>query len=233
MLCFCVYLLGLPPLFSQTLDELYENALRDAAYPESREISDSLLVIDKKTPNLVWKTIDNQEYVLAVSWVMDKTYFEKSPTYENGERIVWLTLAPQLRKFAQNYAIQYGKEKVALRMEQLLGLPPNSKHEFFVEMWVRPQDICRPCWDAEISDNRCELCKPANIDADYAAWFYQLRAESYANCYLYDKFPWTQLGYTYDWHPENKTHHGLSEFIIWKNKKVIIHKIYTNEEYSN
>jgi len=231
VLTLCFALLGISHLFSQSLDELYENALRDAAYPEAKEISTNLTIVDKKTPNLIWKTIENEEYVLVGTWVKDKSFFEKSTTYETGSRVVWVTLAPQLQQFAKEFVAKNGKEKITLRLEQLLGLPPNNGKLFFVEMWVRPQDMLRPSWDSEITDNTSQLCQPATIDAAYAEWFYKLRADSYANCQLYYKFPWTQLGYSYDWNPENKNHQGLSEFIIWKNKKAIVHKIYTNDEY--
>lgn len=31
---------------------------------------------------------------------------------------------------------------------------------------------------------------------------------------LYAKYPWMELGYTYDWNTENPTHVGMSEFVI-------------------
>jgi hypothetical protein len=37
----------------------------------------------------------------------------------------------------------------------------------------------------------------------------------------------TQLGYTYDWCPTNKSHIGVSEFVIDINKNVIVNKIYS------
>ena len=46
-----------------------------------------------------------------------------------------------------------------------------------------------------------------------------------------EKYPWTQLGYTYDWNPENKSHVGLSEFVIGENKNIVIKAIYSTNDY--
>jgi len=44
------------------------------------------------------------------------------------------------------------------------------------------------------------------------------------------KYPWTRLGYTYDW--GNPCHEvGLSEFVIKKDAEVIVEDIETVEEY--
>ena len=43
-------------------------------------------------------------------------------------------------------------------------------------------------------------------------------------------YPWTRLGYTYDWGPA-KSPVGLSEFVVFKGSTVGVRKVYTNEEY--
>lgn len=116
-------------------------------------------------------------------------------------------------------------------MKQLIGLPPFSEYNFFVEFWVKPSDLFRPCPDAEINDNHCELCFPNNADSLHIEWINDTRISSYYNCELYDNYPWTQLGYTYDWNPENKSHFGLSEFVIKQNSTIFINAIYTTQEY--
>jgi hypothetical protein len=69
------------------------------------------------------------------------------------------------------------------------------------------------------------------LDADYIKWFNQSRIDRYYSTGLYNQYPWTQLGYTYDWNPKNKSHRGLSEFVIGKNKTIYVNKVYTTEEY--
>ena len=50
-------------------------------------------------------------------------------------------------------------------------------------------------------------------------------------CDLYNQYPWGQLGYTYDWNPKNKSHVGLSEFIIGAGKTIYVNRIVTTQEY--
>ena len=122
-------------------------------------------------------------------------------------------------------------EDVDLRLKQLLGLPPTSDYKYLIEFWVKPDDLFRPCPDKEITDNKCELCFPDKNDTSYISWINNLRGQSYYGCELYEKYPWTQLGYTYDWNAQNITHIGLSEFVIGKNKDIIINKFYSTIDY--
>jgi hypothetical protein len=64
-------------------------------------------------------------------------------------------------------------------------------------------------------------------------WINENRISRYYQCDLYDRYPWTQLGYTYDWDPKNKTHIGLSEFIISSNRTIYLNKIYSINDYLN
>ena len=122
-------------------------------------------------------------------------------------------------------------ENVEYRLKQLLGLPPTSDYKYFIEFWVKPEDLFRPCPDKEITDNKCDLCYPNDNDSVHIKWIDSLRVKSYYDCELYSKYPWTQLGYTYDWNAQNKSHTGLSEFVIDTNKNVVINKFYSTADY--
>jgi len=99
-----------------------------------------------------------------------------------------------------------------------------------LELWVAPKDLFRPCPDTEISDTVCELDFPldafhtpdlanlvrATAGPDYGAfmtypnWF--ANQSRYAYTPGANPYPWTRLGYTYDW--GNNSHVGLSEFVL-------------------
>ena len=110
-------------------------------------------------------------------------------------------------------------------------MPPNVEKKYFVEFWVRPQDLFRPCPDAEVSDTHCGLAFPEEVTDEHKDWINNQRLESYYNPVWDKNYPWTQLGYTYDWNPKNKNHVGLSEFVIGKNKNVVVKGFKTTEEY--
>ena len=214
----------------QTIENIYQDAIYDAMIPEPHEISTNLTKISPANKNLIWKTIDNEKYVLVVNWTKNITYFQtkKYPAdYNTKGYDIWITAVPELidRMKSESYS------DVHIRLKQLIGLPPESDYKYFVEFWVKPEDIYRPCPDAEIDDDRCELCFSEKTDSTHISWINNCRIDSYYDCELYRKYPWTQLGYTYDWNPKNKSHFGISEFVIRQYSWVIIKKIYTTEEY--
>lgn len=220
--------------YSQTTSQdnlLYRSAINNSMYPTPDKVDSNLVVIDESNPKLVWKIIAGEKYVLAVSWKKDAAYYQKSldTIYDTRNYPIWVTTAPELKE-------RIAGEKFTdlnYRLVQLLGLPPNTVYNYFIEMWVKPQDLFRPCPDKEINDSRCETCFPAGTDSGHIAWINELRINSYYNCNLYSQYPWTELGYTYDWNPENTSHFGLSEFVVGKNKKVYIKAIYSTADYFN
>ena len=121
-------------------------------------------------------------------------------------------------------------------MAQLLGLAasPGDTSRQFVEMWVKPSDLFRPCPDPEVGDTSCELYLPSTPskmmvgNMTYKNWFVN---NIYAAYYEASSQPWTRLGYTWDWNRKNKTHIGLSEYIIKPGAEVIIEDIAPTVEW--
>jgi hypothetical protein len=198
--------------------------------PDSDKVFSNLVNIDKENKNLIWKSINNEDYILVVTWKQNISYYKShldSAFYNTSTYPIWVTTAPELlqRMKTEKY------KDLNLRLKQLLGLPPNSVYSYFVEFWVKPSDLFRPCPDKEIYDNKCDLCFPSNTETEHIEWINKNRVDRYYQCDLFSKYPWTQLGYTYDWSPKNKFHIGLSEFVIGNNKNIIVEAIYTTEEY--
>ena len=93
----------------------------------------------------------------------------------------------------------------------------------------------RPTLDPEINDSTVQLIPnpvkyplpfSENVDTSYQDWLTELVQNRDTSNY-----PWTGLGYTYDWSPKSKDNIGLSEFIIGKNADVIVKGFFTTEEY--
>ncbi len=211
---------------------LYKNAVIDAAFPDSSKICNSLIAITLDNKDLVWKTINGEKYILVNTWksAKDTVYYKnnKSGFYNTGKYPIWVTVVPELtNKIGQSNF--FNKTDTILRIKQLLGLPMNANKQIFVEFWVRPQDLFRPSRDKEISDNKADLCFPNAKDSTHQSWINKTVIDSYYSCN--QKYPWTQLGYTYDWNAANKKHIGLSEFIIDANKNVIINRFIETKKY--
>lgn len=213
-------------------ETLYQTSIEEAMSPSPSKVYSELVSINSQNNNLTTKTINGEEYILVVTWKQNISYYKPyldSAFYNTGKYPIWITTAPELL----NRMKREKAKDVNLRLKQLLGLPPNAVYSYFIEFWVKPQDLFRPCPDNEITDNTCELCLPEGTSEEYKTWINDNRISRYYNCELYDKYPWTQLGYTYDWNPKNKSHVGLSEFVISANKNIVINAIYTTEEYLN
>ncbi|MGN0108036.1 MAG: DUF3089 domain-containing protein, partial [Hominilimicola sp.] len=87
-------------------------------------------------------------------------------------------------------------------------------------------DLYRPSADRRIDTTAASLDFPKNTDAEYIEWFNSYMTSSYYP----HKYPWTRLGYTYDW-ADNGTEYGLSEYVLKNGSMVAVEKTYTNEEF--
>lgn len=212
---------------------LYTKALADAAQPARSERSFNLVKISKENPALVWKQINGEQYVLTAAWKADTKYYKNDPKtgfYNTGKYPIWVTAAPELQ---QRMAAEGRHKKPEKRLRQLLGLPPNADYKYFVEFWVRPQDLVRPCVDPEVTDNTCGLTLADGVtpDCEHTVWLSEQARASFADSLLYRRYPFTQLGYTYDWKRSDKRHMGLSEFVVGKNKNIVVGEIYETAAY--
>jgi hypothetical protein len=123
-----------------------------------------------------------------------------------------------------------------LRLEQLLGLPVNNGKTRFVQMWVNPADMLRPSPDGEVDDTVAELEMPSpehfasQQDYEFHRDWFNLQMSLQAYDDPSKGYPWTRLGYTYDWgNPESEV--GLSEFVVAAGSMVGIEAVSDNETY--
>jgi hypothetical protein len=207
----------------------YERATRDAEIAEPGEIYKNLVAIIPANENLVWKKNDKNHFILVVTWTSWDGYAEMIGQEMLLAREVWVTVVPEIKNFCEQAKIRETEKN--LRLEQLLGLPPENGKTKFVEMWVDPNDLFRPAPDPEISDHEAELDFPVSerfvtISAGHKKWFNELKNNSYNE----NGYPWTRLGYTYDW-GNPKSEIGLSEFVIRKGATVQVYSITPTAQY--
>ncbi len=164
----------------------------------------------------------------AADRVLLCTWHKYPGSYPDGAEItlrygdVWTTAAEEILGSGD---LGSG-DAFVLRMEQLLGLPPQNGKTHFTLMWVKPEDIFRPAPDRAIGTTGTPLAFPDGTDDAYRQWFHDQQQYSYVP----HRFPWTGLGYTYDW-ADNGTEYGFSEYIVKSGSVVTVEKTYTNEEF--
>jgi hypothetical protein len=211
-------------------NDLYQKSIQASMYPPTAAVDTNLIAINSANQKLIHKTINGEDHILVVTW-KSNDFYPDSGAYSTGKYQMWVTTAPELK---QRMASEKYKDPDT-RLKQLLGLPPAAKYSLFIEFWVRPVDIFRPCPDKEISDGKCNLCFNAQDSGDmnHIRWINENRLDSYYACGLQNQYPWTQLGYTYDWNPHNKSHIGLCEFVIDTNKIIYVNGKYITQDYLN
>jgi len=223
----CSHLPQTQTLSPTELRQVYSWAIKDAEVAESHEIYRSLVAIIPSNNALSWQKDTGS--VLVVTWTSWDGYDDRVGSSEELQREVWVTVVPEVKTFCCKHRIT--PKQVSLRLEQLLGLPPENGKTKFVEMWVLPKDLFRPSPDPEVSDHEAELDFPESdrfvtVSKEYRQWFHNMKQKSYGA----DGYPWTRLGYTYDWgNPDHEI--GLSEFVIRAGAKVTIHAISNTMDY--
>ena len=193
------------------------------------EVFRNLTAITPDNRKLRWRTVDSRRQVLCVTWT-DKVYYPGAVMTLPRDKVVWVTVVPELRSFFRKHGSN--GMNPTLRAEQLLGLPPDFKLNRFVEFWAFPEDLIRPSPDPEITDHEAEIrFRPASrftsSNASYRKWFGRAAAMSYEGK---RQFPWTRLGYTYDWSADGH-HIGLSEFVVLGGAKIQVASVFSNEDY--
>ena len=213
----------------------YLKAVRNAETATPQHISRGLTAILDGSPQLIWRQNQSRPEVLVATWTSEASYYPKPGSTFTETYEVWITAAPQLKQFCQRHLASGSKTPLSRRLEQLLGLPPDSGHKFVVELWVSPQDLFRPSADAEVTDHESELQFPDvpgvfSVSETYQQWYQQTKSRRYKPK-AGPPYPWTRLGYTYDWgNPETRV--GLSEFVIRKNATLTVKSVTTTEQYA-
>lgn len=168
---------------------------------------------------------------------------------DSGTHYTWVTPVPEV----QNVCKDFSPGELQLSLSQLLGLPPDSSFKYFVTIEVTSGQIFRPaanpdptieypCAVASAANDK-ESAIPANcgeefqpdacgVDYDYKIWFLNKTLSTYSvsDDPKIEGYPWTRLGYTYNWKP-GADKYGASEYVIKQNAVVTIKDITPFEKY--
>jgi len=152
--------------------------------------------------------------------------FTDDPALDTVTQHNWVAATAQVRPLCK------GKSDTVLFLEELLGLPPQDKpgagNRWHVYTFEVSQDaMFRPCpggVDSSVpTEPKCIAGSALDptLDPDVAQfllkqfWFSHRMAISTGGVLDFG-YPWTGMGWTYDWDPKSKTHVGVSEFVVKK-----------------
>jgi hypothetical protein len=227
-------LTGCPPieeLTDEQLTAMFESAVAHSRALGPKDIDRNLTAIIDYNKRLVWEGDPGNSRVKMVTWtnydgyVVGKTFKAFWLNKYQPSRDLWVTAVPQIQNFVRKHELT--ADTAELRMKQLLGMPHDTERLNFVEFWVDPLDLFRPSPDPEVTDHAAELDFPPDtlfmqISEEHKDWIQWQRENN--------TWPWTGLGYTYDWHcPGNII--GLSEFVIRAGAEITVISITPTLEY--
>lgn len=202
----------------KTQEELYSDAVKDAAFADEDEIL-PLVSLNESDPMTTWK--DGK--VLLLTW------HNYPDSYPEGETVT-IQWGP-VWTFTDKKVASHGKEfsdAPEMRLKQLIAFAPDSEHSTVTGFWVDPQNVKRPAYQTDPTVGNMTNDFGESIDEEFKAWF----DDNILWSYYYGNFPWTRLGYTYDW-ADNGTEYGMTEFIVESGAEVKVEFTESTEEFLN
>jgi hypothetical protein len=234
------YLKNNKPESYNFLKNKLDEAIADAKRPSQEKVVDNLWELTTSHSKIKTRINNGKTEFLMVSWkYVKKPNEDWKPGLKPINNQTWLTASNQVKEFCQTckgLGISIpGNIMLSLRLQQYLGLilNKNSNKTHFVEMWVKAEDLSRPCIDPEINDSSCQVLPvPVPKSNSVLQKIYKSSFEDNG-----EHYPWTGLGYTYDWGNPKKPHVGASEFLLnpdpGKSVEVEVVSVTPTQEYCN
>lgn len=194
----------------EPLDRVYHRSVNQAMIGDSSKTIDTLQTITASNPILQWKTVHGQQYVLMGTFMRFPDSFPPGDSITNNWGEMWLFIPNQMK-----YRLQFnGPSDTLLRISQLLGLPPVNGNKYIAQVWVPVNKLYRPAGSPDVTTTHASAVLSSGVSEEYKLWFNNYIISSYYQPGS-THYPWTRMGYTYDWNPAVKRV-GLSEFVLPK-----------------
>ncbi len=214
-----------PPVLS--MSDLYKSAILDAMVADNSEIVDTLWALTPENTALQWKTIKGKPHVLMASFMRYPSSYPVGDSITTSWGESWLFIPQQMKaRIGSSFT---AASDTTMRICQLLGLPPANERSntHIAEIWVNPENLYRPAGSRVITTKTASPILSSNSPESFTSWynnyivFAYYRTLSTAADYHY---PWTRLGYTYDWAPKAKEV-GLSEYVLQSSSGAWVEKV--------
>lgn len=189
--------------------ELYRNAIEDAKVAEIDEISQLYELKDGENLLISWNAFPG-EYPSGEFYTV-KEYPQ-----------LWCVAYDELKEwFMQN---RNDVDDWDERFRQLLGLPERTWYSHFTAFTVQTKDVIRPAYQPDPQGQITPDMLDGSRLGEHEDWFRQNERWSYREA----EWPWTRLGYTFDWAPGRER--GLCEFLILPDAEVKVEWTVTTAE---
>lgn len=186
---------------ARSSEELWTAAMTDAVFSEDDEVEE-LVCLTRQDPQVLWD--EAGERVLLVTWHNYQEPCAPGEPLEHSD--IWATSLGEMKNWYRENG--GGVDDWDLRFAQLLGMPDDGSCTRFTAFWISPSEAIRPAYRTDVTA-QMENGYEQVTDPAYKAWF----DGNLLYSYFESEYPWTRLGYTYDW-SGGDSEYGLTEFLI-------------------
>ncbi|HYI13210.1 MAG TPA: hypothetical protein VEK57_29460 [Thermoanaerobaculia bacterium] len=205
-----------------TLTEIYNRAIYEAAVYERENVRELRPLVPDA----------NGEVLLASFTTRDVPAGTLLTAFQPG---MWVTGVPEVREKCRQFT-----GDVHLQINQLLGLPAETRTPHVLVLRADIDDLFRPAPDASTSSSypcprlhdapipdNCGNVFPATTTREHLEW---MAHSTFFLHQLPQGYPWTHLGYTYNWTP-GADRYGASEYILRGGAIALVVENTTPEDY--
>jgi len=142
-------------------------------------------------------------------------------TITAGSGGIWVTGVPEVKDICSKW--KGTDDVIEMRLRMLIGLPPDADTPRFLVLRAKATDVFRPAVSPAIdTDYPCAVGSngappadcgnvfPANTSPAHYQW---MATSAFSLHAVPDGYPWTHIGYTYNWAP-GEDRYGTSEYVI-------------------
>lgn len=204
-------------------EDAYALAVKDAVFAEEADIR-PLVNLVKGDENVTW---DGERVLVA--------FMHKYPSsYPDGEDItlkwgnVWCVSEAEFVEWVKTNADDIIDP--IERLHQVMGMPFTKNYDTVTALWVEADLVFRPAYEPVATKPMTTTLQKTGdeaFDVAFKEWFDGNIIWSYFD----SAFPWTRLGYTYDWGAKGDDKYGLSEFIVFSGASATVGYTCTVEEF--
>ena len=193
------------------IDEQYSHAVDAVKHLDKKDIKD-LVVLNQSDP-LSGVTGDK---VLLVTFHDAPEYYKEGTDNILKIHVMWTATAKEL-----SYKMTSDPSNCSrIRISQIIGIGPKDRLTDVSVISVNISDLFRPAYNPDVTVNRMSF----NLESDNKAFI-----SFFKNNFVNNTYPWTALGYTYDYGKED--HYGLSEFVLLKGSRYYVEKTVKIDDY--
>ncbi len=181
------------------------------------DIYDGLFPIDDGEERILVASLQSSEWSLA-----ECEDGEEITTGASTDDIIWVAIPSEIEAKLLSEGVVADSLSLNNRLIEMLGLRPDGVESVVNYMWVEPSSLLRPSYDPNPTTTYGAVEYPANdeLPSWYREWFDGNVEYSYESPAEGLNYPFTRLGYTYDW-GEGASKYGVSEFIIVPQSEII------------